>query len=101
MWSGSYFMSSSVSSPSFVFLSESESSIPTMTTSVELSMEVMTSAVKPGGVSTTTQSNVLRRIAYTSRSSSAPTALAWSGRRGAMSVRTPDEWVARNASSLS
>ncbi len=56
MWSGSYFMSSRVSRPSFVFLSESESSIPTMTMSVEWSIDVMTSAVKPGGVSTTTQS---------------------------------------------
>ena len=56
MRSGSYFMSSSVSSPSFVFFSESESSIPTMTMSVELSIDVITSAVKPGGVSTTTQS---------------------------------------------
>ncbi len=76
MRSGSYFINSSVSSPSFVFLSESESSIPTMTTSVELSIDVMTSAVKPGGVSTTTQSKFPRRIAYTSRRSSAPTALA-------------------------
>ena len=56
MRSGSYFMSSSVSRPSFVFLSESESSIPTMTMSVEWSIDVITSAVKPGGVSTTTQS---------------------------------------------
>ena len=63
MRSGSYFMRSSVSSPSFVFFRESESSIPTITTSVELSIDVMTSAVKPGGVSTTTQSNRLRRIA--------------------------------------
>ena len=56
MWSVSYFMSSSVSRPSFVFLSDSESSIPTMTMSVEWSIDVMTSAVKPGGVSTMTQS---------------------------------------------
>src|SRR5436189_9196 len=81
MRSGSYFMSSSVSSPSFVFFKERESSMPTMTTSVELSIEVMTSAVKPGGVSMTTQSKWLRRIEYTSRRSSAPTALAWSARR--------------------
>ena len=101
MCSGSYFMSSSVSSPSFVFFSDSESSIPTMTMSVELSIDVITSAVKPGGVSMMTQSNLVRRIEYTSRRSSAPTALAWSGRRGAMSVRTPAECVARNASSLS
>src|SRR5919109_1520886 len=76
MRSGSYFISSSVSSPSLVFFKERESSMPTMTTSVELSIEVMTSAVNPGGVSTTTQSKRLRRIEYTSRRSSAPTALA-------------------------
>ena len=47
-------MSSSVSSPSFVFLSESESSIPTMQTCDELSIDAMTSGVNPGGVSTIT-----------------------------------------------
>ena len=47
-------MSSSVSSPSFEFFSESESSIPTMHTCDELSMDAITSGVKPGGVSTTT-----------------------------------------------
>ena len=50
---GSYSIRSSVSRPSFVFLSESESSIPTITRSVETSIVVITSAVKPGGVSTT------------------------------------------------
>ena len=54
--SGSYFISSSVSSPSFVFLRDRESSIPTMTTCVAESIDVITSAVKPGGVSTMTQS---------------------------------------------
>ena len=39
--------------PSFVFLSESESSIPTITRSVEASIVAITSGVKPGGVSTT------------------------------------------------
>ena len=34
-----------------------------MTTSVELSIDVITSAVKPGGVSTTTQSKWARMIA--------------------------------------
>ena len=41
-------------------MSESESSIPTMTRSVDASIVVITSAVKPGGVSTITYSNAIR-----------------------------------------
>ena len=44
-------MSSSVSRPSFVFLSDSESSIPTMQTFDDESIAAITSGVKPGGVS--------------------------------------------------
>ena len=52
--SAEYPMSSRVSRPSFVFLSDSESSIPTMQTCDELSIDAITSGVKPGGVSTIT-----------------------------------------------
>ena len=38
--------------PSFVFLSDSESSIPTTQMWDELSIEAITSGVNPGGVST-------------------------------------------------
>ena len=45
-----------VSSPSFVFFSDSESSVPTMTRSELASIVAITSAVKPGGVSAMTWS---------------------------------------------
>ncbi len=60
---GSQPISSSVSSPSFVFLSESASSMPTTTRSVAASIVAITSAVNPGGVSTMTTSNVERSAA--------------------------------------
>ena len=53
-WSLGNPISSSVSSPSFVFLSESASSMPTMHDLVALSIVAITSGVNPGGVSTTT-----------------------------------------------
>ena len=62
MFSGGKPIRSSVSSPSFVFFSESASSIPTMITPVALSIVAITSGVKPGGVSTTTKSNMPRSV---------------------------------------
>ena len=46
-----------------MFLSDSESSIPTMQMCDELSIEAITSGVKPGGVSTITKSCVARSSA--------------------------------------
>jgi len=69
-------MSSSVSSPSFVFFSERESSIPTRHTDVETSIVAITSGLKPGGVSTMTTSLIVRSDAYTSLRYSIETALA-------------------------
>ena len=43
-----------------MFFSDSESSIPTMQTCVDASIDAITSGVKPGGVSTTTKSCVAR-----------------------------------------
>ena len=43
-----------------MFFSDSESSMPTMQTSVEVSIEAITSGVKPGGVSTITKSCIAR-----------------------------------------
>ncbi len=57
----SYSISWRVSKPSFVFLSDNESSIATMHSAVELSTAAITSGVKLGGVSTITKSLVSRR----------------------------------------
>jgi hypothetical protein len=72
-----------------MFLSDSESSIPTMQTSVELSIEAITSGENPGGVSTTTKSCEARNNGYSSRRNSMVTAAAWSGRTGATSTCAP------------
>src|SRR6266566_27497 len=87
-------MSSSVSNPSFVFLSESESSIPTMQTFEDASIAAITSGVKPGGVSTITKSDIDRSVVNTSRRKSTVTVLAWSGLVGARSTLRPDECLA-------
>ena len=46
-----------------MFFSDSESSIPTMQTRDELSIDAITSGVNPGGVSTSTKSNDDRNTA--------------------------------------
>ncbi len=76
-----------------MFLSESESSVPTMTRSELASIVAITSAVKPGGVSAITKSYTPRATTRTSRSSSIVIALAWSGRAGARRTSTPVSWV--------
>ena len=53
-------MSPSVSSPSRVFFSDGASSMPTMQMAVAESIVAITSGVKPGGVSTTMNSNAER-----------------------------------------
>ena len=78
-----------------MFLSERESSMPTMIRSVDASIDAITSEVKPGGVSTITKSFDCRRSEYASRISSVLTALAWSGRLGASSAFTPDACLTR------
>ena len=64
-----------------------------MTRSELASIVAITSAVKPGGVSTIDEVVLRARDASTSRSSSIVIALAWSGRAGASSTSTPESWV--------